>query len=118
MMHQRIGKKKKLVFFYIFVFILLSTQFNKNMIFENKFYNNQNDIQVFGLSENENFKIFTSLNSLTYENIFLIKKNIFYNILKDNNLIESFYVKKIYPNKIEVNMITTKDSGIRKLKNQ
>ena len=40
-------------------------------------------------------------------NIFLIKKDYFEEILKKNNLIESFYIQKFYPNKIKVNIKKT-----------
>ena len=40
-------------------------------------------------------------------NIFFIKKDYFDEILKKNNLIESFYIQKFYPNKIKVNIKKT-----------
>ena len=56
------------------------------------------------MSYENNLKVSESLNSLLFQNIFFINKSDFNNILKDNNLIESFYVKKFYPNEIKINI--------------
>ena len=66
-----------------------------------------NHIEVFGLSNENNRKISENLNSLLLHNIFFIKKDYFDEILKKNNLIESFYIQKFYPNKIKVNIKKT-----------
>ena len=105
-MLQLIDKKKKLLF-YLILFILLSTQITKNRNDKNFFTIKVNHIEVFGLSNENNLKVSESLNTLLLQNIFFINKNNFHKILKKNNLIESFYIKKFYPNIIRVNIKKT-----------
>ena len=102
-MLQSIDKKKK-IFFYLLIFILLSTQITKNQNFIKHPTTAVNYIEVIGMSYENNLKVSESLNSLLFQNIFFINKSDFHNILKENNLIESFYIKKFYPNEIKINI--------------
>ena len=106
MMLQSIDKKIKL-FFYLIIFIFLSTQITKDQINNKKNKININRFEVFGLSSEENFKILQDLQSLKFKNIFFLKKKNFYKILEKNNLIDSFDIKKIYPNLIKINIKQT-----------
>jgi len=106
MMLQLKDKKNKLLL-YVLVIIFLST-------INNKFSNNKkilipkiNNIKVFGLSETNNSRITSKLSRLLYKNIFFLEKKNLINILSKNNLIESFNIKKIYPNLIEVHLEKT-----------
>ena len=102
-MHRSIGKKNKLLF-YLILFVLLSTQVTRNQInFSIKIKN----IEVTGLSYKNNLKVKESLNSLLYKNIFFTNKIDFQYILKKNNLIEKFYIKKMYPNLLKINIKQT-----------
>ena len=101
MMHRSIDRKLRL-FFYLILFILLSTQISKNNNIKNDIKNKLNSIEVIGLSEENNFKVHESLKFLLTESIFFINKKELQNILRKNNLIDYFYVKKIYPNLIKV----------------
>ena len=105
-MLQLLDKKKKL-FFYLLLLILLGTQIPKNQNNKKNFTLKVNHIEVFGLSNENNRKISENLNPLLLHNIFFIKKDYFDEILKKNNLIESFYIQKFYPNKIKVNIKKT-----------
>ena len=105
-MLQLLDKKKKL-FFYLLLLILLGTQIPKNQNNKKNFTLKVNHIEVFGLSNENNRKVSENLNSLLLHNIFFIKKDYFEEILKKNNLIESFYIQKFYPNKIKVNIKKT-----------
>ena len=105
-MHHTLDKKKKL-FFYLFLFILLSTQITRSNKHNLNFGIRINNIKVFGLSNENNFIVTENLNSLLFYNIFFINKDNFKKILKQNNLIESFDIKKIYPNSIRVNIKKT-----------
>ena len=69
-MLQSIDKKRKILFYYIVVFILLSTQVTKKQHIEKKINNKINNIEVYGLSEEENFNVIESLNTLSSQNIF------------------------------------------------
>ena len=99
-------KKNKLLF-YLILFILLSTQITKNQNNIKHSNSTVNYIEVIGMSYENNLKVSESLNPLLFQNILLINKNDFNNILKNNNLIESFYVKKFYPNEIKINIKQT-----------
>jgi len=101
MMRQSIDKKLRF-FFYLILFILLSTQISKNNNIKNNIKNKSNNIEVVGLSEENNIKVHQSLKFLLDESIFFINKKELRDILKNNNLIDYFYVKKIYPNLIKV----------------
>ena len=107
MMLQLIDRKLK-IFFYLILFILLSTQITKNKNVNINFNTNLNNIEVIGLSDKNNLKVYQSLKFLLTKNIFLVNKNDFQNILKKNNLVESFYIKKIYPNLIKIKIKQTK----------
>ena len=106
MMHRSIDKKLKL-FFYLILFFLLSTQISKNQNIKSNINNKLNTIEVMGLSEKNNIKVYKSLKFLLTENIFFINKKELENILRKNNLIDYFYVKKIYPNLIQVKIKQT-----------
>ena len=96
--------RKVKLFFYLMLFILLSTQITKNKNIIKYSSTKLNYIEVVGMSYENNLKVSESLNSLLFQNIFFINKSDFNNILKDNNLIESFYIKKFYPNEIKINI--------------
>ena len=106
-MLQLIDRKLK-IFFYLILFLLLSTQITKDKDIEISFITNLNNLEVIGLSEKNNHKVYQSLKFLLTKNIFFINKNEFENILKKNNLVESFYIKKIYPNLIKIKIEQTK----------
>ena len=106
-MLQLIDRKLK-IFFYLILFLLLSTQITKKKDIEISFITNLNNLEVIGLSEKNNIKIYQSLKFLLTKNIFFINKKEFENILKKNNLVESFYIKKIYPNLIKIKIKQTK----------
>ena len=96
--------RKIKLFFYLILFILLSTQITKNQNIIKYSTTSVNYIEVTGMSYENNLKVSESLNSLLFQNIFFINKSDFDKILKDNNLIESFYIKKFYPNEIKINI--------------
>jgi len=116
-MLQFTDKKTKL-FFYLILFILLSTQITKNHNISKSSTIKSNHIEVFGLSNENNLKVLKSLNSLSFQNIFFINQSNFYKILKENNLIESFYIKKFYPNVIKINIKQTDFLAITTKKNK
>ena len=105
-MLQLLDKKKKL-FFYLLLLVLLGTQVPKNQDNEKNFTVKVDHIEVLGLSNGNNRKVSNNLNSLLLHNIFFIKKKHFEEILEKNNLIESFFIQKYYPNTIQVNIKKT-----------
>ena len=106
MMHQSIDRKLRL-FFYLILFLLLSTQISKNKNIKSNINNKLNSVEVIGLSEENNLKVYEGLKFLLTESIFFINKKELQNILRKNNLIDYFYVRKIYPNLIQVKIKQT-----------
>jgi len=110
-MHQKIDKKNK-VYVYLFIFFLLSTFNNLKLVNSNFFKFDINQIKVSGLSKQNNLDVSEEIKKLLLENIFFIKKEFLLKILKKNNLINSFEIKKIYPDTIEVKIEKTQFLGI------
>ena len=73
-MLQLIDRKLK-IFFYLILFLLLSTQITKDKDIEISFITNLNNLEVIGLSEKNNHKVYQSLKFLLTKNIFFINKN-------------------------------------------
>ena len=82
------------------------------LVNSNLFKFNVNNVNVFGLSEKNNFQISQEIKKKLINNIFFIPKDFFNKVLKKNNLIHSFEVKKIYPNTIEVKIERTEFLGV------
>ena len=100
-MPQLIGKKFNLLFYFI-LFTFLSTLINKNIDNKKNFSRNKNKIEILGLSEKNNLEVYNSLKFALSQNIFFLNKEDFLNILEENNLIEKFNIRKIYPNLIKI----------------
>ena len=102
MLRQTDKRKKNL--FYLFIFIFLST-FNNISLTQSQFLKLKlKNIEVNGLSDKKNLKIKKEFKGLIFQNILFIDKKYFIDILDDNELIQTYSVKKIYPNKIEINI--------------
>lgn len=99
----RLTDRKFKLLFYFLLFVILNTQLTKNYQKKNPL-TNLKSIEVFGLSSQNNFEVSQNLSSLLFQNIFLLDKSIFNNILKENTLIETFDVKKFYPSLIRINI--------------
>ena len=110
-MHQQIGKKNKLILYIILLF-LLSTISNKSINVKNNSFLKITDVKVLGLSDSENLKVKNELKSIIFQNLFFIDSEIILKSLNKNNLIESFIIKKIYPNLILVDLKKTQFIGI------
>ena len=95
-MHQKIDKKNKL-FFYIFLFILLTSINNNSLLNKINSLLKIDNIEIQGLSESENFQLSNEFRILLFQNIFLINNQSFKKILEKNNLIQSFNIKKKLP---------------------
>ena len=107
-MLQQIDKKKKL-FIYLFLLLLLTTINNLSLRNSEYLKLKINQITVSGLNSENNIKISEEFNRLiSQKNLFFINKDYFVNVLKKNNLVHSFKVRKIYPNTIEVQIQKTK----------
>ena len=107
-MLQPTDKKKKL-FIYLFLMIFLTTINNLSLSNSGYLKLTINQIKVYGLNDEANFNISEEFKKLiSKKNLFFINKDYFVNVLKKNNLVHSFKVRKIYPNTIEVQIQKTK----------
>ena len=106
-MHQLIDKKNKIVIYLLFLFILSTTtgKFLKN---QSSYFSTINQVNIEGLSDLNNAKIYNELNDLFNTNILLIKKEDLKKIINNYNIIEEYSIKKIYPSTININIRATK----------
>ena len=109
--------KKNRLLFYLTLLILLSTINTNYSINENQPVTVIKKIKVNGLSNLNNLKTEQTLNSILLKNIFFIKKENLTIILDKNNLIETTYIKKIYPDLLNVSINKTNFLAITNRKN-
>jgi cell division protein FtsQ len=106
-MHQLIDKKNKIVIYLLFL-VILSTTCNKN-ISQQKNYNIViNEIEISGLSINNNLQLKEKLDNFFYKNIFFLRKEEINSIILKYNIIEEYNIKKIYPSKLDIDVKPTK----------
>ena len=106
-MHQLIDKKSKITI-YIILLLILSTTSGKFLESQNSYSYKINQINIKGLSSNENLKIYNDLKNLFYKNILLLNKDEIKKTIRRYNIIEEYSVKKIYPSTININIKPTK----------
>ena len=106
-MHQLIDKKNKVAIYFL-LFIILSTINTKSLAPKESNFNTINNIDVSGLSDDNNLLIANKLNQLSVTNIMFVSQNKIKEVLSQFNLIESYTVKKIYPSKIYIEIEQTK----------
>ena len=99
-MLQKIDNKKY-IFFYLIIFIILSSIHNSNFKYNNFF--NVKKIEVIGLNRTDNLLLENKFTDLIGSNIFSLNKEAF-KLIDSINLIKSYDVKKIYPNQVKVNL--------------
>ena len=116
-MHHEIGKKNK-IFFYIFLFILLTSLNNKSFLKKINSLLKISNIEIDGLSENDNNQLSKKFKVLLFQNIFLVNHESFKKILNKNNLIQSFNIKKNYPNSILIKIEKTSFLAITNYNNK
>ena len=105
-MHQLTDRKNK-IFIYIMFLFLLTTVINKTEINKKKDSIYINKINVSGLSNANNQEIVNNLDNLFHQNIFFIKKDKINKIISKHTIIEKFNVKKIYPKKLNIEIVQT-----------
>ena len=105
-MHQLIDKKNKILT-YLILLIILSTTSGKFVENQNSYLSTINQINIEGLSNANNSKIYNELNSLFYKNILLIGKEELEQVIGKYNIIQEYNIKKIYPSTININIKPT-----------
>jgi cell division protein FtsQ len=102
-MHQQISKK---IYIYLFIFFLLVTLNNKNILQLNLL--KKNNFDIIGLTETENDKISQDLNIFKKSNLFFLKKKGISEIISSNKIVEKFSIFKNYPSDLIINIQKTK----------
>ena len=106
-MHQLIDKKKIIIIYLLLLFILSTT--NGKLTSHQKNYSSKiNQINIEGLSDKDNSKIYNELDNLFHKNILFLQKEEIQKIATKYNVIEEYSVKKIYPSTININIKPTK----------
>ncbi len=113
-MLQKIDKKKY-IFFYLIVFLILSSIHNSS--FKNNNFFIIKKIDVVGLNKTDNFLLKSRLTDLIGSNIFTLDKDSF-QFFNSINLIKKYDVKKIYPNKLKVNLESAVAISVIKYSNE
>ena len=106
-MHQLIDKKNKIIIYLLFLFILSTTC---GKFVENQSSNSYkiNQINIKGLSNTDNSKIYHELKKIFYQNILLINREELQEVINKFNIIEEYSVQKIYPSTINIYIKPTK----------
>ena len=94
-MHQRKSKK---VLVYFFLFVIISSI--NNVSLSNVNFNKVQNINVSGLSKDENELLLNQIKKLNLENIFFINVSKINSLISSNSLVESYEVFKKYPSTI------------------
>ena len=106
-MHQLIDKKNKILI-YLILLIILSTTSGKFVENQDSYSFTINKIDIEGLSNANNSKIYNELNNLFYKNILLVRKEELQRVIGKYNIIQEYNIKKIYPSTININIKPTK----------
>ena len=109
MMHRSINKKK--IYFYLLIFLFVSTSFNFDLLKKIKETGLINSINVEGLSLDEEIIIKEELKIILNSNIFFLNKNLILEKLNQFNFLENIEVQKILPSKININLTKTNFLG-------
>ena len=107
--------KKKYIFFYLIILIILSSIHNSNFKYNNFFTIKK--IEVIGLNKTDNSFLENKLADLIGSNIFVLNKKSF-ELINSVNLIKNYNVKKIYPNHIKVYLESAVAIGVVKNSNE
>ena len=106
MMHQQKSKK---IFIYFFLLLLFGSI--NNISIQNSQLLKLKNITVSGLDDKNNRDMINKLNSLKFNNIFILNGDKIKNIIEINPLIENYKISKIYPDTLDVKINKTKFLG-------
>mgnify|MGYP001324001273 CR=1 FL=1 len=108
-MHRQISKK---IIIYLFIFISLTTLSNINLLKSNFLL--INSFEVIGLNEFEKNEINQKLDIFKEKNLFFLNKKEIFEKLNSNKNIEKFFIFKIYPSKLKIEIQKTSYLAITK----
>ena len=102
-MHQ---KKSKKIFIYFFLLLIFGSINNINL--NNKEFSKVKKINIIGLNDDDKEIILRNLQSISFDNIFLINYEDLNEILNSNAFIESHEIFKKYPSTLDIKIKKTK----------
>ena len=108
-MQKQINKK---IILFLFIFILLGTLSNKNLLKDSlkKNYN----LEIISLSNFDDEEIIKELSIFRYQNLFFLKKNQIFEILNKHKIVEELNIFKNYPSKLNIEIRKTKFLAVTK----
>ena len=98
-------QKNKKILIYVLLFFILATFNNKYLI--NFEFPKIVEINVNGLSEENNIELKKNLYKIRIENLFLLKKEEITKVIDSHNLVEKYSAFKKYPSTININIDKT-----------
>ena len=108
-MHRQISKR---IVIYLFIFILLTTLINNNLSKSKLLL--INSFEIIGLNDLEKSQISQNLNILRNKNLFLLNKKEIIEKFTSYKSIEKFFIFKIYPSKLKIEIEKTNYLAITK----
>ena len=106
-MHRSIGKTNKVIIYLLLLFILSTTN-GKFLENQSSYLPRINKINIKGLSDIDNKKIFTEIKNLFTKNILFVDKKKIQKVISRYNIIDEYNIKKIYPSTINISIKPTK----------
>tara|TARA_B100000886_G_C20294406_1_gene436867 strand:- start:138 stop:812 length:675 start_codon:yes stop_codon:yes gene_type:complete len=107
--------KKKYIFFYLVVLIILSSIHNSNLKYDNFFLIKK--INVVGLDKSNNLLLEKKLVDFIGHNIFTLEKESF-KFINSINFVKDYNIQKIYPNQLKINLEPAKAISVVKYLNK
>jgi cell division septal protein FtsQ len=107
---QKNKRIKKIIYIYIGILLILSTTNNKYFLKSNFLQNNK--LEIMYLGSNENIK--KNLQELNNKNLFFIKKSNINKKIKNEPIVDNFFIFKKYPSTLYVDIVNTKLLAITK----
>jgi cell division septal protein FtsQ len=101
MIPQQKDKKRKSIYIYILLFILITSINNKNF-YDKELFSNKLIFEINGLSFTNNQKLIRDLDNINKNNIFKLDEKKLFEKITENNSVLNFLAKKNYPNKIDI----------------
>ena len=101
-MHQQKSKK---ILIYLFLFLILGSI--NNTVLTTIEFKNINNIEISGLSKQENFNLLKDIKNLDLVNIFFLNGNKISKIISSNTLVEKYEIFKKYPNTLDIKIEKT-----------
>jgi len=101
-MRRQIGKK---ILIYFFLFLMVGSVNNTTLIRVQ--FENIKNIQISGLSNNQNMNLLKNIENLNLKKIFFLNRNEISKIISSNSLIENYEVFKKYPHTLDIRIEKT-----------